>query len=78
MKKYILILIVSVVWSLPVSAQSSHNEANTEEIIESGVKKVAIACPFCMVMIQDGLNKTGHDKDIQVVDLAELVQKAMK
>ena len=29
-------------------------------------------------MIQDGLNKTGHDKDIQVVDLAELVQKAMK
>jgi hypothetical protein len=31
-----------------------------------------------MVMIQDGLNKTGHDKDIQVVDLAELVQKAMK
>ena len=50
----------------------------TEEIIESGVKKVAIACPFCMVMIQDGLNKTGHDKDIQVVDLAELVQKAMK
>lgn len=50
----------------------------TEEIIESGVKKVAIACPFCMVMIQDGLNKTGHDKEIQVVDLAELVQKAMK
>jgi hypothetical protein len=35
MKKYILILIVSVVWSLPVSAQSSHNEAITEEIIES-------------------------------------------
>ena len=35
MKKYILILIVSVVWSLPVSAQSSQNETNTEEIIES-------------------------------------------
>lgn len=35
MKKYILILIVSVVWSLPVAAQSSHNEANTEEIVES-------------------------------------------
>ncbi len=49
----------------------------TEEIIASGVKKVALACPFCMVMIQDGLNKTGHDKNIQVVDLAELVQQAM-
>ena len=35
MKKYILILIVSVVWTLPVSAKSSHDEVNTEEIIET-------------------------------------------
>jgi len=49
----------------------------TEEIIASGVTKVAIACPFCMVMLQDGLNKSGHDKQIQVVDLAELVQQSL-
>jgi hypothetical protein len=31
-----------------------------------------------MVMLQDGLNKSGHDKQIQVVDLAELVQQSLK
>jgi cysteine-rich repeat protein len=50
----------------------------TEEIIESGVKKVALACPFCMVMLQDGLNKTGKDHEIQLVDLAELVQQSIQ
>lgn len=50
----------------------------TEEIIESGVKKVAIACPFCMVMLQDGLNKKGHENEIKIMDLAELVQQSME
>ena len=50
----------------------------TEEMIDSGVKKVALGCPFCMVMLQDGLNKTSKDHEIQLVDLAELVQQSMK
>ena len=48
-----------------------------QEMVDSGVSKVALACPFCMVMVQDGLNKVGKEKHIQVVDLAELVQQAM-
>jgi heterodisulfide reductase subunit D len=28
-------------------------------------------------MVQDGLNKVGKEKHIQVVDLAELVQQSM-
>lgn len=48
-----------------------------QEMVDSGVKKVALACPFCMVMVQDGLNKVGKDTRIQVVDLAELVQQSM-
>lgn len=48
-----------------------------QEMVDSGVKKVALACPFCMVMVQDGLNKVGKDTHIQVVDLAELVQQSM-
>ena len=48
-----------------------------QEMVDSGVAKVALACPFCMVMVQDGLNKVGKEKHIQVVDLAELVQQSM-
>ena len=48
-----------------------------QEMVDSRVSKVALACPFCMVMVQDGLNKVGKEKHIQVVDLAELVQQSM-
>jgi Fe-S oxidoreductase len=48
-----------------------------QEMVDSGVSKVALACPFCMVMVQDGLNKVGKEKHIQVVDLAELVHQSM-
>jgi Fe-S oxidoreductase len=48
-----------------------------QEMVDSGVSKVALACPFCMVMVQDVLNKVGKEKHIQVVDLAELVQQSM-
>jgi Fe-S oxidoreductase len=48
-----------------------------QEMVDSGVSKVALANPFCMVMVQDGLNKVGKEKHIQVVDLAELVQQSM-
>jgi Fe-S oxidoreductase len=48
-----------------------------QEMVDSGASKVALACPFCMVMVQDGLNKVGKEKHIQVVDLAELVQQSM-
>jgi Fe-S oxidoreductase len=48
-----------------------------KEMVDSGATKVALACPFCMVMVQDGLNKVGKEKHIQVVDLAELVQQSM-
>jgi Fe-S oxidoreductase len=65
------------VFKEPEPGQIDIQVKRTEEIIESGAKKLAIACPFCMVMIQDGLNKSGHEASIQVVDLAELVQQAM-
>jgi len=67
----------SQVFKEPEPGQIDIQVKRTEEIIESGAKKLAIACPFCMVMIQDGLNKSGHEASIQVVDLAELVQQAM-
>ena len=65
------------VFKEPEPGQVDIQVKRTEEIIASGAKKLAIGCPFCMVMIQDGLNKSGHETSIQVVDLAELVQQAM-
>jgi Fe-S oxidoreductase len=38
---------------------------------------VAVACPFCMTMVKDGINETGRP-DLKVKDVAELVADAME
>ncbi|MFI5134495.1 MAG: (Fe-S)-binding protein [Chitinophagales bacterium] len=47
-----------------------------EEIISSGAKTVASACPFCMTMLDDGLKQMGEDSP-KMKDVAELVEESM-
>jgi Fe-S oxidoreductase len=44
-----------------------------EEAVETGVKKVATSCNFCMIMMEDAKKVTGHDKDMEVFDISEIV-----
>jgi Fe-S oxidoreductase len=53
------------------------NENRADEIIESGVEAVAVACPFCNIMITDGMKARNKEDDIQVLDIAELVAQAI-
>ena len=34
---------------------------------------VAVGCPFCMTMLRDGVNETGREESLRVLDVAELV-----
>ena len=34
---------------------------------------VAVGCPFCMTMIRDGVNETGREEKLKVMDVAEIV-----
>ena len=38
---------------------------------------IAVACPFCMTMLKDGINETGREK-MKVEDVAELVAASME
>ncbi|MFK7899479.1 MAG: (Fe-S)-binding protein [Cyclobacteriaceae bacterium] len=49
-----------------------HHE-RTEDIIETGAEVVAAACPFCMLMLSDGIKHKEKEKEIKVYDLAELI-----
>jgi Fe-S oxidoreductase len=42
---------------------------------ETGANVIVTACPFCLVNIQDAVKTLDLDKEIEVVDLAELVAK---
>lgn len=47
------------------------NVDRSREAIATGASTVATACPFCMTMMTDGVNKEGAD--VKVKDIAEIV-----
>ena len=50
------------------------NHERAEEVIGSGAKQAAAACPFCITMLRDGINDS--DGDVEVKDIAEIVDEA--
>lgn len=49
----------------------------TEEALETEAKTIAVACPFCMTMLADGVKNKEREADVKVLDLAELVAASM-
>ena len=49
----------------------------SEEIVGKNVSDVAVACPFCLTMIEDGLKEMGKEEQVKALDIAELVEKQM-
>jgi Fe-S oxidoreductase len=52
------------------------NRERARQILNSDVDRVAVACPFCRTMLEDGLSALRGDHDIQVVGVAELLWEA--
>jgi Fe-S oxidoreductase len=53
------------------------NFERTDEIIAANVSAVAVACPFCNIMITDGIKQRNVEEKIQVLDVAELVAQSI-
>lgn len=53
------------------------NTARTEQALETKASTIAVGCPFCMTMIEDGVKEKNREEDVQVLDVAEVVAKAM-
>ena len=54
------------------------NRNRTDEILASGAEVAAVACPFCTIMIADGVKDAGAEERVQVLDIAEMVAKSLK
>ncbi|MFO8129737.1 MAG: heterodisulfide reductase-related iron-sulfur binding cluster [Bacteroidales bacterium] len=48
-----------------------------EEAIDTGANIVATACPFCMVMMTDGIKYKNKEEEMKNYDIAELVAMGM-
>jgi Fe-S oxidoreductase len=53
------------------------NFERSDEIIAADVSAVAVACPFCNIMITDGMKQRNVEDKIQVLDIAELVAQSI-
>ncbi|MCF8039792.1 MAG: 4Fe-4S dicluster domain-containing protein [Desulfohalobiaceae bacterium] len=49
------------------------NLERSEEIVRGGADTVAVGCPFCLTMIEDGMKELEKEEDIRTQDIAELV-----
>ncbi len=57
------------------------NANRTAEAVETGAEKVAVGCPFCRVMISDGvtgLQQDGVAEGVEVMDVAQLLLRSVK
>ena len=52
------------------------NMNRVDEAIATGAQEVAVGCPFCRVMIGDGVN--GRGADVEVLDVAQALLRTVK
>lgn len=61
-------------------AEHGNKEVNverTEDVLETGAEIVAVNCPFCSTMLKDGTKHFNKEDQIEVLDIAEMVQQSL-
>jgi Fe-S oxidoreductase len=53
------------------------NVERAQEALATGATRVAVACPFCYVMLEDGVKGEGVE-EVQVQDIAEILVEAIE
>jgi len=53
------------------------NLERAEEIANQKVATLAVGCPFCLTMLEDGMKELNKEEEIRTQDIAELVAKNM-
>jgi Fe-S oxidoreductase len=54
------------------------NQERARQALETEADFVAVGCPFCMTMLEDGINARKGNRDTKVVDVAELLWEAVE
>lgn len=61
----------------PEKGNKDINVERTEEALETGAATIAVACPFCMTMMSDGVKSKEKEESVKVRDLAELIAESL-
>jgi heterodisulfide reductase subunit D len=61
----------------PEKGKKDINIERIEEALATGADTIAVGCPFCMVMMTDGIKNKEKEASVKVYDLAELILEGM-
>jgi Fe-S oxidoreductase len=53
------------------------NQVRTDELIATGAETIAVACPFCNIMITDGVKARDAEDKVRVMDVSELLAESL-
>jgi Fe-S oxidoreductase/nitrate reductase gamma subunit len=55
------------------------NDERSQELIATGASRIAVACPFCFIMIDDGTKAAGKEEDeVKVADISMHLLEALE
>jgi Fe-S oxidoreductase len=54
------------------------NIERTEEALGTGADRIAVACPYCMIMLDDGVKEKGADEQVKVSDISVVLLEAIE
>src|SRR5690554_4318875 len=60
----------------PEAGDKDVNVLRTEQALETSSEIIATGCPFCMVMMTDGVKAKNAEDSVQVMDVAEMIASA--
>lgn len=62
---------------LETDAETRINHRRLEDALEAETDVVATACPYCLLMFDDAIRSKGLSEQIQVMDIAEVLEKQL-
>lgn len=54
------------------------NENRLEDILKVNPKALAVACPFCMTMLEDAIKSRDLEDSLRTYDIVELINDSLQ
>ena len=63
-------------WKEEENGNDRVNLKRTRQLLDTEADTIATACPFCVTMIQDGVKAEEKTEQVNIFDIAEVVDQA--
>jgi Fe-S oxidoreductase len=65
-------------WMEETLGNQKINEARTDQALALDPEIIGVSCPFCTIMLEDGLKERDRQETVKVYDIAELLAQAIE